>query len=246
MTKLPRVSAAGAAAAAVVALLLAGAGHSKIGTAGTLVIDGEKVDVRWTDGDTLAIDSGPLAKKHARLADYNTLEAYGPVHRWGTWKAAELYEIAKSAGAVAAATTWTCTTGGPDGEDGGYGRILLSCPDAAKAMVGAGLAHVFAIGHPADPALLAIQADAQKRGAGIWAKGVPAVIITSVHSAAEGRGHPYNRVCDTHTGAAGESPHDKSYATCEEVCAGPAGADSCMVYVPFDHRYRDRPDCLLR
>ncbi|HEV8322838.1 MAG TPA: nuclease [Myxococcota bacterium] len=246
---------AGAVAVGAVAGVLALAGAARegagkeLGSAGAVVVGGERLEVRWNDGDTFRIVVGSLKGRSARMADYNTLESYGPVHRWGAWTREELFDIAKSAAAVAAASAWECTD---TGSGGGYGRLLVSCPGAAREMIGRGLAHVFVIGRPADPALLALQADAQKRKVGIWAKGVPPLLITSVHSADEphkGGGdeegdHTYNRVVDTRTGAASEMPHAERYDTCKEVCVGPAGAESCMVYVPFEHRYRDKPDCL--
>ena len=39
--------------------------------------------------------------------------------------------------------------------------------------------------------------------------------------------------------------HQASYRTCQEVCVGEGPVASCMVYVPFERRYRDRPACLL-
>jgi hypothetical protein len=32
-----------------------------------------------------------------------------------------------------------------------------------------------------------------------------------------------------------------SYRECEEVCDG----DSCMVYVPYERRYKNQPNCLV-
>jgi hypothetical protein len=131
------------------------------------------------------------------------------------------------------------------GAEDAYGRLLAACPAAAAALVRDGLAMVYAVDHPADPALLAAQADAQRRGAGMWARGVPAGIVTSVHSAAERPdGAAYDRVVDTRTGAAAKRPHRRVYRLCEEVCARTGSDVACMTYVPFERRYRHRPWCL--
>jgi hypothetical protein len=76
---------------------------------------------------------------------------------------------------------------------------------------------------------------------------VPPTLITSLHSAGE-RGldgkAPYDRLVDTRTGVTRVRVHGSSYRTCEEVCIGAGPTLSCMVYVPFERRYRDRPACL--
>ncbi len=38
--------------------------------------------------------------------------------------------------------------------------------------------------------------------------------------------------------------HQHHYETCQKVCETTDGDESCMVYVPFKHRYRNQPDCL--
>ena len=43
---------------------------------GELVIDGQRVGVRWNDGDSFAFTDGPYRKKRARLMDVNALENY--------------------------------------------------------------------------------------------------------------------------------------------------------------------------
>jgi hypothetical protein len=81
----------------------------------------------------------------------------------------------------------------------------------------------------------------------MWAGGVPPVIITSLHSAGEKdlRGKaPYDRLVDSRTGLTRVRQHRSSYRTCQEVCVGEGVERSCLVYVPFERRYRDRPDCL--
>ncbi len=211
---------------------------------GTVVLDGAEIRVRWSDGDSFRIQTGRWKGRNTRLQGYNTLESFGPVHRWGGWSPAELYRIARASASLAAASARECRT---DGKPDGYGRLLVSCPGAAEALVRAGHAKVFAVGAPADPALLAAQADAQRRGAGMWEKGVPAAIVTSVHSQGEPDLHgagAYDRVADTRTGEARALPHARRYEVCEEVCHGEGRDRSCMVYVPFERRYRDRPPCL--
>jgi micrococcal nuclease len=209
--------------------------------ASRVFLGGAATEVRWTDGDTFRILNGPLRGRSARLEGYNTLETHGPVHRWGAWSGAELLTIARAAGRFAATRSWECTA---RGEEDRYRRLLVACPRAAAELVRRGLAMVYAVRRPADPELLALQREAQESRAGIWAKGVPRGIVTSVHSAAENGGEAYNRVVDTATGMARERPHRAFYATCQLVCEETEGDRTCMVYVPFERRYRHRPRCL--
>jgi endonuclease YncB( thermonuclease family) len=214
------------------------------GAPGHVVLDGQPTAVRWTDGDSFNVDSGPLKGFGARLQGYNTLEAYGPVHRIATLGPAPLEAIANGSAALLAGTAWTCTT---EGKRDGYGRALVSCPEAAASVVRAGHAMVYAVDAHPDPALLAAQREAQAARRGIWAGGVPSEIITSLHSSGEQglKGKPpYDRLVDTRTGLTRLRAHRSSYATCQEVCVGEGAARSCMVYVPFERRYRDRPSCL--
>lgn len=207
---------------------------------GQILLDGRVVKVRWGDGDTFSLRSLTGKRKNARLAGFNALESYGPVHRWGDWTHAELYQLAKAAGQVAAASGWTCSTL-PGG--GGYGRLLVDCPDLERALLQQGLAHIFSIKGPGKPDLVAIQIDAQKRGAGFWAKGVPAGLVTSLHSADErsDRTQAYDRVVNAQTGEAPAVQHTKIYEVCQEVCH----QGSCMIYVPFRMRYgAKRATCL--
>lgn len=207
-----------------------------------VLLDGAPTAVRWTDGDTFRFLDGPYAGRAARLDGYNTLETFGPVHSWGGWAGEDLLALAKAATPVASSQTWRCTTAGAEDR---YRRLLVACPGAAETLVGRGLAMVYAVDHPAAPSLLALQRDAQRRRLGIWAKGVPAAIPTSIHSAAENGGGPtYDRVVDTRTGEALKRPHGGWYRTCQQVCVGSGGDRACMVYVPFERRYRHRPPCL--
>lgn len=214
--------------------------------AGFITLNQARVEVRWTDGDSFRIKEGPYKGRSTRLTGYNTLEAYGPVHRWGTWSAVELYDVAKASAQVAAEKEWSCTT---DGREDGYHRLLIDCAGLAEHMAKAGHGLAYAVdGAKADPKVLAAQADAQTHKRGMWAKGSTLGIVTSLHSVGEDgddRETAYNRVVDTRTGQALKRPHQSRYGTCEEVCETTDDQQSCMVYVPFRKRYRSQPDCLL-
>lgn len=210
-----------------------------------IMLGGERLRVRWSDGDSFKFLDGPYKDSGVRLTSYNTLESYGPVHRWGEWTGDELYDIARRAKYVAGSQVWECTT---DGNLDAYRRVLVSCPGVAMEMVRVGFAHVFVIDTEADEALLKVQSKAQRKKWGIWAKGVPTAVVTSLHSADElGRDgelkNPvYNRVVDTKTGQSTTMAHATVYEICQEVCVD--GTDACMTYVPFEKRYRGKPDCL--
>ncbi|MDP6932187.1 MAG: hypothetical protein QGG40_04685, partial [Myxococcota bacterium] len=67
-----------------------------------LLLDGQQTSVHWDDGDTFKrLTTDGSKGQGARLQGYNTLESYGPVHRWGEWTGQELYALAKDAGRVA-------------------------------------------------------------------------------------------------------------------------------------------------
>jgi micrococcal nuclease len=199
-----------------------------------IVLNGERVEVGWSDGDSFGIRSGKYAGASTRLAGYNALESYGPVHRWGDWTAAELYEIAASSKELAAAEDWVCTT---DGKLDSYERLLIDCPGVSKAIISAGHGFVMAIDEVADPALLAAQREARAAKVGMWAKGTPKEIVTSVHPA-KGDKPGYNRVVDLDDGSSRKWQHQNVYAECEEVCLPDGG--SCLVFVEFDRRYNPK------
>jgi micrococcal nuclease len=228
-------------AAALLVLLAAPAAAA--GARGEVVLDGERVPVRWTDGDSFRIGGGRWTGRRARLAGVNALETFGPVHRFARATPADLLAIARSTAALAASQAWACDA---SGEADRYGRLLVSCPAAALALVSRGHAMAYALEGAAAPALLAAQRDAQRRRAGMWAWGVPREIVASVHSADEpgAAAGAYDRIVDVESGAARPRAHARRYATCEEVCAGGEGEPSCMRYVPFERRYRHRPPCL--
>lgn len=197
--------------------------------------------MRWIDGDTFRLLDA-RGRYVARLSGFNALESWGPVHRWGNWSPGELRALAEAATRVAASRSWTCTT--LDGKDR-YQRTLVTCPGLAAALVRRGLAMAFSMRGPADPGLLRRQRAAQRRRAGMWANGIPATILTSVHSADEpAPGGAYDRAVDTRSGEALSRPHARVYEACQEVCNGSGPDRSCMVYVPFQRRHHDRPPCL--
>ncbi len=214
--------------------------HAKVATTSVIVLDGLRTRVRWTDGDSLRLLDGPQRGHTVRVTGFDTLEAYGPVHRWGTWTATQLLEVAHAATRAVRAHEWACTS---SGREDGYKRLLAACPDAARDLVGRGLALVFAVDETPAAELVALQQQARRARRGMWEHGAPAHVITSVHSKAE-EGGGYDRVADTVTGRTEVVRHDRAYATCEEVCRGEGADRSCMVYVPFEQRYRGKPACL--
>ena len=233
------------AALAVLAAAPAASAPSARPQGSALFLDGTRRPVTWIDGDTFRVLDGPQKGRSARVVGVNSLESYGPVHRWGRWRPAQLLGIAREATRRVKVGEWHCRA---SGGDDAYGRILATCPDAARMLVRAGLAMVFAVGERPDPELLALQRKAQARGAGMWRKGVPPLIPSSVHSADEPglEKGPYDRIVDTRTGMAEPRPHQDVYRACQEVCVGEGADRACMTWVPFERRYRDRPPCLFQ
>jgi micrococcal nuclease len=207
----------------------------------TLSLDGKTVSVHWDDGDTFTMK--PEAGKEpvrARLSGYNTLESYGPVHRWGDWTSVELYRIAKAPGLTASGEEWSCTQ--LEGE-GGYGRALVDCPELKLTLLRAGLAHNFLIDSTAEDRYLEAQQEAIAAKAGMWGKGVPEYLITSLHSQHERPSQPqtYDRMVSSTTGQSQKHVHSEVYSSCEEVCHH----GSCMLYVPYEERHGSaRAECL--
>lgn len=233
----------------IAALCLASDGkvhHKRHNAEGSIVLNGERTAVNWSDGDSFKFKEGKFKGAGTRLQGYNTLEAYGPVHRWGEWSAQELFELAEDSAAHAAMKTWECTT---DENKDGYGRLLINCPELTRHMVLDGYAMVYSVDEkPVDAALLALQQQAINDKAGMWKKGAPKGVITSLHSLGEpdSKGAPtaYNRVVDIRTGFAKKREHQQRYDSCQEVCEETDGEKSCMIYVPFEKRYKNRPGCL--
>ncbi|MGC4122474.1 MAG: thermonuclease family protein [Myxococcales bacterium] len=118
----------------------------------------------------------------------------------------------------------------------------MRCPDLARELVQQGLAMVFAVDAAASKDLLSAQAQAQKKKAGMWKKGVPPRLISSAHSVLEGKG--YNRIVDTKTGQATAEEHAEAFETCDQICTSEGRDASCLMFVPFKRRYTDPPACL--
>jgi micrococcal nuclease len=211
-----------------------------------VMLDGSRTRVVWNDGDSFRIIRGPKKDVRARLADYNTLESYGPVHFWGGFHGYDLYDIAKKGTKLAKGSVWDCRT---TGKGGGYGREVVHCPDLSREIIRKGYAHLFGVEDKPDPVLLKLQIQAQNERLGIWARGIPSHIVTSIHSISEKkrdgseRKEAYNRICDTRTGMSRVVKHKINFKTCDAWCYG----GSCMVYAPFKVRYgKDRPRCLRK
>ena len=181
--------------------------------------------VYFNDGDSFRVLSGKLNGTKARLSGYNTLESFGPVHRWGDWHAKELYFNAKIATQNAAKGVWSCDFGG---DRDGYGRGLFWCKDLAADQIRKGLAHAMTVdGASADPYLLEAQAEAIREKRGMWAKGIPDYVMTSLHSKSErpGKDYVYNRLVSTKDGHSEKWLHTEVYDECQWVCANRVTVD---------------------
>ena len=208
----------------------------------SVVLDGVRIAVSWDDGDTFHGKRADGSKIKARLNGYNTLESYGPVHQWGDWTAQELHGLAKESGVFASSKVWECFD---TQQGGGYGRILVDCPELRREMLERGYAHPFSMGSAAPEADI----EALKKGmadrTGMWEKGTPVGIITSLHSNDEKPDKDaYNRVCSLETGECSKMTHTEVYAVCQTVCVEELG--SCMTYVPYKSRYGDARAACLR
>jgi len=208
----------------VLALLLgsslAPAAASAADVASKVFINGRPSPVFFNDGDSFRVLEGPHRGMKARLAGFNTLESYGPVHSWGGWTAQEMYILAKMATYNARRGVWHCTT---EFDKDTYGRDLLYCPDLAIDQIRRGLAHAMSVNEdPADAKYLEAQAQAIREKRGIWAHGVPAYVLTSLHSINEGGGYDgktYNRLVSSRDGHSAKWLHTEAYAECQNVCA---------------------------
>lgn len=204
-------------------------------------LNGSLLEVRWSDGDSLRFLSGRLRGERARLMGFNTLESYGPVHKWGESNEWELYKIAKEAKNLAGREAWECTLS--ENKDH-YGRYLMRCPKLTEAMVREGVGHIFEVSGDPSEELIKIQQEAIEGRRGIWKGGAPGGLVTSLHSVHEAtakKDPAYNRIANLKTGRANKHFHQERYETCQWVCL----EGSCMRYIPFDMRYGDkRPACL--
>ena len=183
-----------------------------------VMINGEPAPVFFNDGDSFRVLEGTYKGAKARLAGYNTLESFGAVHQWGDWTAKEMYVLAKMATVFARDGVWECES---DGKTDTYGRSLMWCPALAEELVRNGFAHVMTIDdEPGRPALVAAQKEAIENRRGIWAHGVPAFVLTSLHSAEEdvdGNG-TYNRLVSSEDGHSVKWKHSTRYKECDNVC----------------------------
>ena len=220
-------------------LLIASVSSAK--PASRVFLNGRPSPVFFNDGDSFTVLEGPLKGTKARLSGFNTLESFGPAHRWGTWDAHELYVVAKQAALNARQGEWHCES---DLAKDGYGRILWHCEDLIEDDIRKGLAHAMTVtADPASPKQLELQKLAQAEKRGMWAKGIPPFVLTSLHSADEGAGaETYNRLISTEDGHTEKWKHQDLYKDCEWICH-PTGA--CMLYVGFQHRYgASQAECL--
>jgi endonuclease YncB( thermonuclease family) len=181
-------------------------------------VNGVARPVYFNDGDTFKVLAGPMRLRNARLAGFNTLESYGPAHRWGDWTTHEMYVVAKLATLNARRGKWSCTAD-PTQRDG-YGRSLAICPDLALDHISKGLAHALSIDGPSPRSFLRAQRRAIVQKRGMWAHGVPPMVLTSLHSVDErlDNADNYNRLVSALDGQSVKWKHQDKYAECEEVC----------------------------
>lgn len=206
-----------------------------------IVLGGVEVPVLWGDGDSFVFLSGPRAGVETRLRGFNSLEAYGPVHRWGDWTREELFRVAMRSRDLSASKVWTCRAGGAKDT---YKRLLVDCPELREAQVRTGLGHLYPFDREVDPDELALQTEARMDDRGMWKKGRAEVVLTSVKAALPG-GSSGDWFVNGRTGESGRRGHTDMYAICEEVCIKPIrGRGSCLVHVPFELRYGKKASCL--
>ena len=205
-------------------------------------LNGLPAPVYFNDGDSFTVLHGAYTGLRTRIAGFNTLEAFGPVHSWSTWDPRELHILSKMATLNARRGVWHCFS---DIKRDGYGRALWFCPDLALDQVRKGLAHAMTVtSGPAAADVLEAQREAQADKRGLWAKGVPTYILTSVHSADECyAGQNYNRLIATSDGHSEPWQHDDKYETCQKVCHT---SGVCMRYVPYALRYGDKLAACLK
>jgi hypothetical protein len=189
-------------------------------------LNGRLVPVRFNDGDSFRIFAGEYDNRQCRLGGFNTLESFGPVHQWGGFHPYELFVNAKQATNHGKHGTWHCRT---EGELDVYGRVLLDCPDLAVSQIRNGFAHAMNVNDtPSRFAYLRAQHEAIRERRGMWAHGVPAFVLTSLHSNDEDpeRTRPsYNRLVSTRDGHSEKWEHQDVYGECEWVCYQEVVAD---------------------
>ncbi|MDH5490471.1 MAG: thermonuclease family protein [Myxococcales bacterium] len=211
------------------ALMVAPSPHASASARTRVFLDGQAIPVYMSDGDTFRILEGPYAGTNSRLAGFNALESYGPVHSWGQWHPYELWINAKMATLSGRRGVWHCTT---EGERDTYGRLLVHCLDLAVDQIRRGYAHALQIDDtPSAPELLRAQQEAIRARRGMWAHGVPSFVLTSLHSASEdpSRDFHYNRMVSTRDGHSESYRHRETYQECQTVCATEIRADEARV-----------------
>ena len=212
----PRIALLALTAAAVG--WMASAPEAEAQPVSMVLLNGRATPVFYNDGDTYRPLAGPLRQRSARLGGFNTLESYGPAHQWGDWTFKELYVLAKLGTLNARRGIWNCVAD-PNDLDG-YGRILADCPDLATDQILKGYAHAMSIKGPAKRMYIEAQRKAIVARRGIWAKGVPPMVMTSLHSADEryNNKNNYNRLVSALDGASLKWKHQKIFTECEKVC----------------------------
>ncbi|MCZ7681250.1 MAG: hypothetical protein M5U28_21655 [Sandaracinaceae bacterium] len=203
-------------------------------------VNGRLVPVYFNDGDTFRVLEGEYRGSPCRLAGFNTLESYGPVHQWGDWHPYELYVNAKQATYNGRRGTWHCTT---NGERDTYGRVLTDCPDLAIDQIRRGLAHAMEVDdRPSPPAYIRAQQAAIANRRGMWAHGVPDFVMTSLHSLHEdpGREYHYNRLVSTLDGHSESRQHRESYGECTWICNTETRVDEARIRAAA-RRLRESP-----
>ncbi|MBT9555780.1 MAG: thermonuclease family protein [Myxococcales bacterium] len=213
-------------AAALLTVTLAGPAHAEPPVARAF-LNGVPSPVFFNDGDSFRALAGTHQGAQGRLAGFNTLESFGPAHMWGTWTMKELAHYAKKATVNGRKGTWNCES---DLNRDGYGRLLWWCKDLALDQVRKGYAHAMSVTEaPADPDLLAVQAEAITARRGIWAHGVPDYVLTSLHSTSEGYPDPYNRLVSTKDGSSKKWLHQQNYPECSLPCTPSEDADDAAI-----------------
>lgn len=202
-------------------------------------LDGKDILVCFNDGDTFQMYTEDGRRASARLKGFNSLESYGPVHRWGKWTTQELYENSKAATENARSGSWKCHAAGPKDK---YGRLLIDCPDLAQDQIKKGLAHAMFVESGDDnQKLLDIQQQAIRSKVGMWKKGSIDYILTSLHSPEERglSGKAYDRFVSSKNGRSLVRNHTNAYTSCETISYTPDEkfTASSMVYIPFEKRY---------
>lgn len=204
-----------------------------------VTLNGAPAPVFFNDGDSFRVLGGEYKGSKARLAGFNTLESYGPVHSWGDWTKKELYALAKMGTYNGREGIWSCTS---DLSKDTYGRYLWVCPDLVVDQIRKGYAHAMSVtSEPAGEAAVKAQREAVKERRGIWAHGVPEYVLTSIHSADERSSDKatYNRLVSSVDGHSLKWKHDDLYDECQDVCWKPSKQDR---YQRFVDRWAKRPE----